>query len=86
MTAEPDLEVPMILNDPEEITVREGIHDRIQAEIYHEDKKREARGNFGFVLACVAVHFTCLIPSKRLGTAEPSRGEFIFFVGFFFFS
>ena len=41
VTAEPYLEVPMILNDPEEMAVREGIHERIQAEIYHEDKKRE---------------------------------------------
>ena len=37
ITTEPDLEVPMILNDPEEMAVREGIHERIQAEIYHED-------------------------------------------------
>ena len=43
MTAEPDLEVPMILDNPEEMAVREGIHERIQAEIYHEDKEREAQ-------------------------------------------
>ena len=43
ITAEPDLEVPMILDDPEEMAVREGIHERIQAEIYHKDKKKEAQ-------------------------------------------
>ena len=32
----------MIPKDPEEIAVREGIHVRIQAEIYHENKEREA--------------------------------------------
>ena len=30
----------MILNDPEEMVVREEIHERIQAEIYHEDRER----------------------------------------------
>ena len=35
---EPDLEIPVIPEDPEEIAVREGIHERIQAEIHHEDK------------------------------------------------
>ena len=39
ITAEPDLEIPMILNDPGEMAVREGIHKRIQAEIYHEKKE-----------------------------------------------
>ena len=43
MTAEPDLEVPMVLDDPEEMAVREGIHERIQAEIYYKDKEREAQ-------------------------------------------
>ena len=43
ITGEPDLEVPMILDDPEEMVVREGIHERMQSEIYHEDKEREAR-------------------------------------------
>ena len=38
--AEPDLETPMILDDPEEMAVREGIHERIQAEIYHKDRER----------------------------------------------
>ena len=33
----------MILDNPEEMAVREGIHERIQAEIYHEDKEREAQ-------------------------------------------
>ena len=40
---EPDLENPMILVDPEEMVVREGIHSRIQAEIYHENKEIEAQ-------------------------------------------
>ena len=40
---EPNLEVPMILDNPEEMAVREGIHERIQAEIYHENKEREAQ-------------------------------------------
>ena len=43
MTAEPDLEIPTILNDPQEMAVREGIYERIQAEIYHENKEREAQ-------------------------------------------
>ena len=42
MTAEPDLDIPMILDDPEEMAVGEGIHERIQVEIYQENKKREA--------------------------------------------
>ena len=32
---EPYLEIPVILEDPEEIAVREGIHERIQVEIQH---------------------------------------------------
>ena len=36
---EPDLEIPVIPENPEEMAVREGIHERIQAEIYHEDKE-----------------------------------------------
>ena len=39
---EPDLEIPVIPEDPEEMAVREGIHERIQAEIHHEDKEAEA--------------------------------------------
>ena len=39
MHLEPDLEIPVIPEDPEEIAVREGIHERIQAEIHHEDKE-----------------------------------------------
>ena len=31
---EPDLEIPVIPEDPEEIAVREGIHERIQEYIY----------------------------------------------------
>ena len=41
---EPDLEIPVIPEDPEEIAVRERIHEKIQAEIYHEDKEAEAAG------------------------------------------
>ena len=29
--------------DPQEIAVREGVHERIQAEIQHEDKEAEVR-------------------------------------------
>ena len=39
---EPDLEIPVFPENPEEIAVREGIHERIQEEIYHEDKEAEA--------------------------------------------
>ena len=38
--AVPDLEVPMIFYGPEEMAMREGIHKRIQVEIYHEDRER----------------------------------------------
>ena len=38
--AVPDLEVPMIFDSPKEMAMREGIHERIQAEIYHEDRER----------------------------------------------
>ena len=38
--AVPDLETSMILDDPEEMAVREGIHERIQAKIYQEDRER----------------------------------------------
>ena len=39
---EPELEIQIVPEDPEEIAVSEGIHKRIQAEIYHEDKEAEA--------------------------------------------
>ena len=44
-TVNPEItaEIPMILDDPEEMAVREGIHERIQAEIYHENKERAAQ-------------------------------------------
>ena len=35
---EPYLEIPVIPEDPKEIAVREEIHERIQAKIYHEEK------------------------------------------------
>ena len=38
--AGPDLEIPMILDDPEKMAVREEIHERIQVEIYHVDRER----------------------------------------------
>ena len=40
---EPALEIQIVSEDLEEIAVREGIHERIQAEIHHEDKEVEAR-------------------------------------------
>ena len=42
ITAEPALEIPVIPKDPEEIAAREGIHERIQAEIYQKNKERES--------------------------------------------
>ena len=39
---EPDLEISVIPEDTEDIAVREGIHERIQAEIHHEEKEAEA--------------------------------------------
>ena len=43
ITAEPALEIQVIPEDPEEMAAREGIHERIQGEIHHENKEREAR-------------------------------------------
>ena len=43
ITSEPALEIQVIPKDPEEMAAREGIHKRIQAEIHHENKEREAR-------------------------------------------
>ena len=37
----PDADVPMILDSPEEIEMREGIHERIQAE-RHQEAREEA--------------------------------------------
>ena len=39
---EPELEIQVIPEDPEEIAVREGVHQRIQAEIHHEDMEAKA--------------------------------------------
>ena len=36
----PDIEIPMILDSAEEREMREGIHERIQVEICHEDRER----------------------------------------------
>ena len=38
--ATPDAVIPMIFDSPEEREMREGIHERIQAEICHEERKR----------------------------------------------
>ena len=40
---EPALEIQIILKDPEEIAVRDGIHERIQAEIHQGNKEEEGR-------------------------------------------
>ena len=37
---EPALEIQIVPEDTEEIAVREGIHERIQAEIHHEERRR----------------------------------------------
>ena len=39
---EPELEIQVIPEDPEEIPVIEGVHKRIQAEIHQEDKEAES--------------------------------------------
>ena len=36
----PDVDIPMICDSPEEREMREGIHERIQAEICNEDRER----------------------------------------------
>ena len=36
----PDTEIPMIFDSPEEMEIREGIHERIKAELHHEDRER----------------------------------------------
>ena len=41
--AEPIIDVQVIPEDPEEIAVREGLHERIQVEMHHENKEIEAR-------------------------------------------
>ena len=38
---EPAIDIPMITEDPEVIAESEGVHERIQAEIQHKDKKVE---------------------------------------------
>ena len=40
---DPALEIQIIPEDPKEKAVREGIHERIQAEIYQEDKEAKTR-------------------------------------------
>ena len=37
----PDLDIPIIPEDSEVIAEREGVHERIQADIQHEDKEAE---------------------------------------------
>ena len=43
ITTEPALEIQVIPEDPEERAAREGIHNRIQAEIHDENKERDSR-------------------------------------------
>ena len=38
--ATPDVDIPMIFDSPKEREMREGIHERIQGEICHEDTER----------------------------------------------
>ena len=38
---EPDLDIPILPEDPEVIAEREGIHERIQMEFQHEDTEAE---------------------------------------------
>ena len=42
IATEPALEIQVIHEDPEEMAAREGLHKRIQANIHHENKEREA--------------------------------------------
>ena len=35
----PDPEIPMIFDSPEEMEMREGLHEGIKAELHHEDGK-----------------------------------------------
>ena len=39
--AGPYLDIPIIPEEPEVIATREGIHERIQAEMHHENKEAE---------------------------------------------
>ena len=41
---EPALDIQIIQEDPEEIAVPEGIHERVQAEIHQGNKEEEAKG------------------------------------------
>ena len=43
ISSEPALGIQIIPEDPEEIVAREGIHERIQAEIHQGNKEVEAR-------------------------------------------
>ena len=43
LPAESTIDIQVIPEDPEEMAVREGIHERIQAEMHHENKEIEAR-------------------------------------------
>ena len=46
---EPDLDLSMITEDPKVIAEREGVHERIQAEIQHEDKEEEVTNEWNAV-------------------------------------
>ena len=41
---EPDLDIPILPEDPEVIAETEGVHERIQAEIQHKDIGGRGRG------------------------------------------
>ena len=41
MDAGPYLDIPIIPEEPEVIATREGIYERIQAEMHHENKEAE---------------------------------------------
>ena len=43
----PDAGIPMILDSPKEMEMREGIHERIQAEIHQEAKEEQFQGKRG---------------------------------------
>ena len=38
---EPDLDIPIIPEDPEVIAQKEGVHERVQAEIQQKEKETE---------------------------------------------
>ena len=63
--AVPDLEIPMILDGPEEMAAREGTHERIQAEIYHDENLKITIYLFK-TLILVSVPHLIIITNKEL--------------------